>query len=237
MQTVQEILCDELSKRKQALPDYSLRTYSEDLEIARSTLFDLLSGKRQPSNKSFQKLQKHFPKLNSFKEPSKNIRHEILKEKEFSLISDWEYMAILNLVKIKDHVAKASWISERLGISEHRAKVCLNNLINQGHLKIQNSKMSRIHGAISTSTDISSSAIRKHHIQAINLAEDALFNTPIQLREFLSATLAIDIENLPQMKDEIFEVYKKFSKKFDEQNANEVYKLNIQFFPCKNTEQ
>lgn len=46
--------------------------------------------------------------------------------------------------------------------------------------------------------------------------------------------MAINSEKLEEAKDYIFEFYQKFMKKVERGNRDKIYKINIQFFPCKN---
>lgn len=244
---IRKILQKELLKRKALNGNYSIRTFAKDLGIGKTTLSDVLNGRRSPSKKNLEiiifslaKSEKEYKELSADLEnhlPQKRKIFKVIDEEDFEIISDWEYMAILNLVKIRDHIPTAQWVSNRLGIDLDRAETCIHNLIKFNYLEIKDHQFQRINKTpLSTKTEIPAQAIKKHHSQSLHLAEDALYNVDVKMREFLSGNLAIDIKDMDEAKDMIFEFYRSFTKKYESQSADEVFKFNVQFFPCRSYE-
>lgn len=93
--------------------------------------------------------------------------------------------------------------------------------------------MVRTKKAITPSTEKKDDSIRKHHIQSMEMAINSLTHTAVKEREFLSGTMAINSEKIDEAKDYIFDFYQKFMKKVEDGHQDKIYKINIQFFPCR----
>ena len=64
-----------------------------------------------------------------------------IKEDEFELISEWYFIAILNLAQVKNHKAYSDWIAQKLGISNEEAFHALEVLTRLKLIKIVNNKI------------------------------------------------------------------------------------------------
>jgi len=238
-----ELLSREFDRRRYRNPMYSLRAFSRDLGIGSTSLSDLLACKRKLSRKNLQKIAKKLalsPKeenalLLEGKGTKKPTIAEIetiqLAEDTFRLISEWHYIAILNLAKIKNNQASAKWIATRLGISEEEAQTAIATLQRMKFIEIQNNKLVRTALSLSTTRDIPSAAIKKYHHETLDLAQDALDKIDINLREFSAITMAIDLNQLEKAKDILMSTKRKISKLLEGGNPTEIYTLSFQLFP------
>lgn len=239
---IRELLSNYFENQKKLKKSYSLRDLARDIGVGKTTLNEILAGNREPSRKNMSQIlsvisndpiltQKILEDSES-QDIQKRLKYRTIQSDQFTLISDWEYLAILNLAKLKTNSSSTEWISEQLDISEERAKQCVTDLVENGYLNLVDGKLVRLTGPISSTTDIDNQEIKKHHSQSLNLAEDSLYSTPVELREFLSGHIAICEEDIPKAKDEIFEFFKRFAKRYDRlENAEKLYKVNIQLFP------
>ncbi|MCC2679633.1 MAG: hypothetical protein K0R29_2209 [Pseudobdellovibrio sp.] len=239
---LKDILLAELEKRRARNPLYSLRAFARDLGLGLGSLSEVLSGKRDLSKKNLLKVLQNInldadqrtALLNSSqgtKPQTPEEAHQLLLEDEFKLIADWYYLAILNLAKLKTNKADPAWISERLALEPYLAIEALERLQRLGLLKVERAKLVRTAKPLTTSSDLPSTAIRKHHSQNLILAEKAIHNVPVELREFGSVTMPVNLKNLPKVKALLLKTRKKAAVLLEEGTTNEVYTLSFQLFP------
>lgn len=241
--TIKNLLMEELTRRQTRNSSYSLRAFARHLGIGATTLSDVLAAKRNLSKTNLQKVMEKLvvspaeqEQLWSFYKESVNRAVEveqrtILDEDTFRLIADWQYLAVLNLAKLQDCRANADWIAQRLGLKESEAEEILKRLLRMGLVRKSRNRLTRTSRPLTTSTDIPSAAIRKHHIQNLHLAEQAINNDPISLRDVGSVTMAVNLEKLPLAKELLLKTRKKIASLLEDNNASEVYTLSFQLFP------
>ncbi len=236
------ILKKELELRKSKNSMYSMRAFARDLEIGSTSLSDILANKRKISKKNLIKIEN---KLSLSPLQVKTISDEIrgdkcngeeiiklqMEEDTFRLIADWHYLAILNLANIKNSQADPYWISQRLGITIENAIEALERLQRLKMISVQKGKLIRIKGPLTTTREISSTAIKKHHKDNLNLAYESLEKDNISLREFSSTTMSIDIKNLPKAKELLMKTKRKVANLLETDDPNQVYVLSFQLFP------
>ncbi|MGZ3727044.1 MAG: TIGR02147 family protein [Pseudobdellovibrio sp.] len=237
---IRRLLQVELSARRNRNSQYSLRAFARDLGIGLGSMSEVMTGKRALSPKNLMKVLQNLnlsPEqkeklLNTNKEkPTPQDEHQLMLEDQFKLISDWYYIGILNLAKIKSNKGTPAWISQRLGIEPYMAAEALERLQRLGLLKVEKNKLIRTSRPITTSSDLPSTAIRKHHSQNLILAEKAIHNVPVELREMGSVTMPVSLKNLTKVKELLLKTRKKAADLLEDENATEVYTLSFQLFP------
>lgn len=245
--TAKNLLMTELTKRQTRNPSYSLRAFARDLSIGATTLSDVLANKRSLSKTNLNKVIERLAvspleeqKLwsdHKFKLQKQETDDRVyLDETIFRLISDWHYIAILNLAKLKTNQASSRWIAQRLGISPTDADEALERLLELKLIKKHRGQMVRTSKPIGTTKDIPSAAIRKHHTQNLHLAEESLHRDPVHTREFGSITMAVNPERLPLVKELLTKTRKKVADLLDDGATSEVYTLSFQLFPLTKLE-
>ncbi len=239
---LQQILQSEFERRKQKNQMYSMRAFSRDLGISSTSLCDAIASKRKLSRENLSKVSQ---KLCLSPSQMRLLRSEIgqensdffnderllLEDDTFRLISEWYYIAILNLAKLTDNKADCDWIAERLNISRTNAAAALQRLERLGLLEIKSGKMKRTSRPITTSVDVPSSAIKHYHLDNLELAKKSLENDPVDIRDFSSITMPVDLEKLPQAKKMIMKLKRKISSAISSAKSKEVYTLSVQLFP------
>lgn len=238
---LRQLLQSELSHRRNRNSLYSLRAFARDLGIGVGSISEVMSGKRELSKKNILKVLQNLnltteQKAELLKTDEKSVKpvqdeHQLLLEDQFKLIADWYYLAILNLAKLKVNKANPEWISKRLGIEPYMAIEALERLQRLGLLKIEKSKLVRTSQPLTTSRDLPSTAIRKHHAQNLLLAEKAIHNVPIDLRELGSVTMPVNLKKLTKVKELLLKTRKKVADLLEDDNATEIYTLSFQLFP------
>ena len=238
---MRKLLQSELTQRRGRNPLYSLRAFARDLGIGLGSMSEVISGKRDLSRKNLLKVlqnlevspgqKKIFLDPSIIKDRTQEEDHQLLLEDQFKLISDWYYLAILNLAKIKSNKADPRWVSLRLGIEPYQAIEALERLQRLELLRIEKKRMFRTAKGLTTSSDLPSTAIRKHHSQNLALAEKAIHNVPVELREFGSVTMPVNLKKLTKLKELLLKTRKKAADLLEDEQATEVYTLSFQLFP------
>lgn len=243
------ILQDQLSKRKERNKFYSLRAFARDLGIGSTTLSDVLAQKRQLSKSNIIKISEKLSlspleierlNLERLGKKQSQTKQEIqriqLIEKEFKLIAEWYYLAILNLAQLKNNKSNSLWISKRLGITKEEAKLALTTLHEMNFIVTKKGVMCRTAFPLSTTHDIPSRAIRKYHREVLYKAIDILDNEKVDTldREFSSTTMLINPNQLEKAKKVLNETKYKVEKILESGERTSVYNFTYQVFPLDN---
>ena len=236
-----DYLKTEFADRSRRNPNYSLRSFARSLKIDSSTLSAILRGKRSVSVKMAKRLlgemniddsvrlvlfQSLF--LNKSSDP-KNFFE--LSNDKLETICNWEHFAILSLLQTDKAKPSASWIANKLGIQLARAIDALDRLERLGLISRDQPKWQVTHKELSTSADIPSSALRKVHKEHIEKAIESLESVDVAHRDITGMTMAIDKTKIKQAKIMIKNFRRELSSFLEEGKKNEVYRINIQFFP------
>ncbi len=158
-----------------------------------------------------------------------------LQAKQFNFLSKWHYVTIYVLIDMKDFNPDPEWIAHKLRkkvstkqIEKALQELCELQLIEKDFKR----GFKQTSGALSTPDEIRDTAIHAYHKNMIALASQSLSFDSLCSREFNGATLPIPKENLHLLKEKI----RLFRKEINElassyDNPDEVYQLNIHFFP------
>lgn len=225
-----------------------------------SSLSMILSGERLPSEEMIKKISKdlkltpresryfkllvELEKTEKQKKDSSKIQEEIKKLnteknsfqidiKKFTTISEWYYLAIKQLITTPNFIEDEQWIYKRLRkkVSIGQIRIALKDLEDLEIIKRDiNGKIQVIKPGLITSNDIPSSAIRKHHAGMIDLAKLALSEQEINERQINSTTLKVNSSDIPEAKKFIFDFIKEFAARFNYDESENIYQLNVQFF-------
>jgi len=238
-----------LASRQRKNSAYSLRAFAKDLEIDSSNLSAVLQNKRalphKRANYIARKLklspQAHALFIASTLRKKMNldsiqvandVKNYLLDEKYFKVISEWEYYAFLQLLRLKGFQANYEWIAKRLNISQTRARTVIRHLLDLEFIKEDNQKgYVRATPSLETSEDVESQALRASHRECLEIGKNKLESVPIELRDFSSVTMAINSKKIPQAKAIIREFQEKLHALLSSDLQDEVYQLNCQLFP------
>lgn len=242
------ILRDELDKRKQVNPSYSLRAFSRQLKISPAQLSQIISGKRTLTAKNAFRIAE----VLNFSPTEKSLLVEStlqsgenkidpgpieIQDEEFQLVSDWYHYAILSLSELPRHKADPRWIARQLGITPQEASDALARLVRLKIIEIKQGKMTQVMKPIRTTTDIPSAAIRRHHLQNLEKSKEMLESVPVEQREYSAITMAVAPKNLPKAKKMVTEFKRKLASLMENGEKQAVYTLAIQLFPVSKMEE
>ena len=238
-----------LSLKQRNNPHYSLRAYARDIGIHPATLSQIINGKRPLPVKDSENVIKKLnlaPKekamfLDSLHRRTSSLSrikvsedHDrlLLDESYYKIIAEWEHFAVLELFHIREFKRTREDIAQRLDLTLNRADVVINNLVTCGLMETDNEgRLVKVHSDVKTADDISSQALRESHRETLEIAATKIDNIPVELRDFSSLTLAIDIQKIPDAKRIIREFRQKMMALFSEGERTEVYEVAIQLFP------
>ena len=247
-------LKEHFSKRQQTNTAYSLRAFARDLQMPASTLSQVLLGNRPLPLKNSPKVIQHI-RLNSKERTlfqtslgKKHIQLDaiqvsdkesrfILDETYYQIIAEWEHYAVLMLFDCPSFEPSLDAIQERLAVTRVRAEVVVENLIKYGMLsKDEAGNWLRTHSRFRTTEDVTSEALQASHRESLAVAQRKLDETAVDLRDFSSLMVAIDLEKIPEAKIIIREFRQKFAELMKTGKHTDVYQLAIQLFPLTQTQ-
>ncbi len=244
---------EDLSLKQRQNPHYSLRAYARDIGVHPATLSQILKGKRplpiKDSGTVLNKLNLGPKERTLFMESLLHSKVSLdriklddederfmLDESYYKVIAEWEHYAVLDLFNLTHFTPVMSEITQRLGLTENRAEVVINNLITAGLLKVEvDGSFSKSYSEVRTTEDISSQALRDSHKETLKMGLDKLDEIEVELRDFSSATVAIDLTKLPEAKAIIREFRQKMAALLRDGEKTDVYQLAIQFYPLTKT--
>jgi uncharacterized protein (TIGR02147 family) len=163
---------------------------------------------------------------------NRNQKNPTLSMEVFRLVADWQHFALLSLANSKGFKEDPRWISRRLGISVIEARNSLQRLLDLGLLKKSaNGEWTVSEPNIQTAHDQAEAAVRENHRQHLAKAAQGLSGVPLGLREFSNLSVCMNLVQTPRAKERIREFLDSFNAEFDQFKSEEVFQLNVQFYP------
>jgi uncharacterized protein (TIGR02147 family) len=246
----------EFSLRQKKNQNYSLRAFSRDLNVSPSFLSDVMNGKKKLSvdralvlsqtlGWSWRQSQIFLQTAQLASVKSKRSRQFLKKEiqkthdlygdfqtlklRHFSPISNWYYMAIMELTELPDFRDDAQWVAERLNISTKEAALALEQLKSQKLIcETQNGTWQK---TINSSVrDTPSADIRKFHSQLLTKAIESMTTQEPHERHVSGVTMAIDPSKLSEAVELIREFRSRMNLLLESGSKKAVYHLGVQLF-------
>jgi uncharacterized protein (TIGR02147 family) len=241
------LLRQELEKRIEKNPRYSMRAFAKSLGLSHSLLSLVISGKRSVSTAMVQKLVS-FLDLDPIEKQSLLSNYKVQKVNNgfhedqdtfyqmeldtFAVISDWYHYAILSLLEIENSKFEAKWISSKLGISVIQAKLAMERLKRMKLVSLTNGRWKQSVLPIKINPEMTNDATRKFHRQLLERALDALDNVPKNKRDFSTMTFAMDPSLVPYAAKRLRELERELVASLEKKGKPKVvYNLTIQLIP------
>lgn len=243
---IPHLLKTELERIKLKSPKFSMRSFAKKLNISQSELSEVINKKRKPSArlifsiyKMLGKQHPHFleesKKLHSLGIKKKKREKDLVKieEEQFKLIADWYNLALLSLMETNDFRNDIHWIASRLNITAETAKGSIQRLLQLNLIKDDgDGNLTLSNEGIKTPDNILCTALRETHFNDLKLVQKALESSaPVDLRDFTSCTYAVNIKNIPKLKNMVRKFQDQLALLLEDSEASEVYKLSIYFYP------
>jgi uncharacterized protein (TIGR02147 family) len=167
-----------------------------------------------------------------------DLTTRVLDEKTFLLISNWYCLAIREMIRLNEFFEDANWISKNFlfKVTPKEAERALKLLVEVGLFsRSPNGQLTIQTGSYSTQNDFAAEATKRFHEASLENAKLAVRNIDVNEREFVSTTFAMKQKNIPEAKQLIRDFKVKFEELLEEDGADEVYQLQIQFYPLTKT--
>ncbi len=215
--------------RKKRNPKYSLRAYGRQLGISHATLSHLISGQREISPKTLERLAPRLgmgpDDLESYKQGLRRAtmnktKISFVKEEVFQLIQDWRHDAILELLQThsllsQDSMAgKLEILRTNLPANLFETKQMVRRLQEQGAVD-QNLQVTPDweNSTNILSSEQTSAAARNYQADLLSLSQTALEEIAIENRYHTSLMVAITAEDFGWLKKEIQNFRRRINRK------------------------
>ncbi len=257
------VLRSEYEHRRRNNPAYSLRSFARDLYLSPSRLSEVLNGKGHLSPSTLIEVggrlgipknevlalqaalaYKSSPEDSPIKVSARNYLESYEYQRKFSqltdetyrILADWHHFAILSALELETYDGTIAYLARVLCLEEKMVTEALERMANHNMVIVKDGKYSATGEVFSTTNDIGSEALRESHRQNFKLASEALDDVDILLRDITSATIAIDIDRLPEAKKMIKEFRRNLSHFLESGKKHAVYNFNIQLHPISEIE-
>jgi uncharacterized protein (TIGR02147 family) len=243
---IQKALLTKLAESKSKNNAFSQRAFAKKVGISSGALSSILSGQRKISPKLASRIIKNLglgPKeqsriLKSFEADKQLPKLAGLKESksisldDFHVISQGIHFSLLSLMETKGFKSEIDWMSARLSKPKREIITALDRLERLGMVvKDKKGNYTTTGESFDAPDEIPSGVIKNAHVDSMEEAKNSLFQDEITIRDFFSGTLAINSSKIPELKKLIREFYREFELLATEGTKDEVYKININFFP------
>ena len=247
MKNYSKILKEELAKRMEANPYYSLRAFSRSLQLTPGGVSEIVAGKRGLSLKRAQKILLHLnlspEKEKEFLKPffsnlnkSNEIIYNQINSDMLKVMSTWYYFALLSLACLENSKSDEEWVAHRLGISTEKSKEALDRLEKLQLIKRKKGKLTRTSTPLQTSDGVPSIYLQKLHSEFLLKSIENLKEVPVDLRDNTAMVMSIDPKNIKKAKLKIKNFRRSLAKLMESGNQSEVYALNISLTPLTKNE-
>lgn len=233
---------------------FSLRSYARFLDIHFATLSQIMSEKRTVTEKTIRKLA---PRLNASElqieswvksinekqmdseESDFNIfPYKVIEDESLELLSEWYHDAIVELVMTKNFKPDIAYIAKAFNLSRIEAEMAVKRLFKLGLLKVSDKGCWEVANEFKTTitSDLKTSvALRKYQSDLLQKSMDSIEIIPVEKRTHSSLVVAMNKEQLKEVKDEIralrAKIHKIAMENSQSKEADSVYGFCFSGFP------
>lgn len=249
---LRDLLKTEIVRRCEKNPSYSLRAFAKSLNLSPAFVSKLLKGDRPFTAKTIDHIaaalalnpeqvlayKGRLKKKGTLEERDPGYRQIGLDQ--FQFISDWYHFAIMELVTVEGFKASPAWIAAKLGINVHQASDAFERLIRMGYIQETEGKYILVEENNTTiGPEIAVPATRRQQTQFLEMAIQAIHETPIEKRSQTTSTMAIPSDRIGEAKEIITEFRRKMANLMQRPGERDsVYQLTVSFYPLtKNTKE
>ncbi len=245
-----QMLHQELARRSERNPRYSLRAFSRSVGVDIGVLSRALSDKRTLSfpvaerittalNLTSEERKFFFDSLAEEQKnkklnvplPSEELAFSEIDSDLFSIIGDWYHYAILELTSTAGFKNDPQWIAKQFGLNVYEVRLALSKLLKVGLLIEKDGVLSRGETRNTTKDKTrTNDALKKHQKQMLRHAFNAIDEFPLEERSMTGMTMAIDPAKLPIAKTMIEEFSQKLSNFLEGGKKKQVYQLQVSLF-------
>jgi uncharacterized protein (TIGR02147 family) len=247
-------------------PRYSLRAFAKSLGVSSAYMSYLLNGKRRLSfSRALEicvQLKLNEEETSSFlrgvavssdepglrrlveglsQNPSSPAFDEffVLEADRFALLSQWYHLPLLDLTTCEGFSSDPTWIAQRLGLDRDTVENSIARLMRLGLLKRTGLKLEKTHEKLTVPTQSPQVAVQNFHLQMIDRARATVEKAEARTfskRSISSTTFAANMSRLEEARAKIEKFQQELSEFLATDPCQEVYQLNVQFFPLTDHE-
>lgn len=244
-------LRNELNRRCKVNPAYSLRAFAKLLGISHTALSQIMSNKRSITRKTLNQISKvlalspeQVVKFQFSRETTFEERFKPAQVDDFDIYSDSIHDAILELTHLKVFKPDLKWIAKVLEVNVNQVIAAVERLKRARLLEVKKNGQ-WIDCTPNNTTDnlnnFTHAAFRKYQKELLEKSINALERYPREERDHTSLMLVFSKEDMQEAKKWIRDFRTRFSVKSKEinhkKNGQEVFVLNISFFPISNSKE
>jgi uncharacterized protein (TIGR02147 family) len=234
---------------------YSLRSFSQLLKMDASSVSQILSGRRKVTARVMRHIcsqleaekelteafvrecsYRPIKKLNALSSNAPQSEYHFIDEDSFNLMSNWYYLAILELAYVIDLKNDPLTISNIFSLNVIEVKIALERIMRLGLLIEENGILKRTNRLLTTFIDGQTSAAHKQlQHQILTLGIKALDTVPQNEKDITAMTMAIDESKLPKAREMIKKFRRDLCDFLEDGKKDKVFQLSIQLFPLSKT--
>lgn len=172
--------------------------------------------------------------LNRISELHPEKQTSLFDLRAFSVISNWYFYAIREMVSLPAFKEDAQWVAEALEnkITPMTARQAIKTLLAVKLLgRNEEGRLVRINDEISTPSDIAHEGLKRFHEQMLTLAKESIRSVSVHKREIRASTFNLCEKDLPAFKRDIRSLLNKLYLKYEREAGEETFQLNLQLFP------
>ena len=231
-------------------PSYSLRSFARSLDVSHTYLSLVMNGKRKVSRKRTLQFSQALQlddqitdallqnaagssEKQKLSQADEKVSFAILELDRFRMMSQWYYIAIMDLTLLERFESTPEWIAQELGISIPAVKNALERLERLNLIQQRNGRWTKTHSKMVVPTKNPEKAIREYHLQMIQKASAELeFGNAgeFERRDITGTTIAADPALLPEAKKRIAKFRRGLLKFLASGQRQKLYQLNVQLF-------
>ena len=236
---VRGMLLAEFENRKIANPAYSLRAFARDLSLNQSFVSRVMRGERRLSEQTAYQValalgipgEKIAELFNDTKRAGKPNK---LSDDDLAVLTDWYPFALLELYFTVGFQPNPDFISNKLGLTPQQTDFAIRKLQATKILTIdENGEWHINHSSNNWVSSRLTSMIRKRlQKQILALAQEKLEVLPIEERENMSMTIAVNSSSLPEIRTRIREFNESLRQYINTfENRDAVFQFAIAAYP------
>ncbi len=231
----------EFLERCKRNPKYSLRSFAIFLGVPVSTLSKIINSKIPLTEKMIIRIGislslkleeiEFYASKNSGKKPS--VFFEPINFDIFTVISDWYYFALLELLNINAMNQSPRFLAKKLGLKETIIRISLERLEKVGLIKKVKNRWKIIKkNNTCILKNYTNDALKRLQIQILEKAIESIKQNSIEKRDNTGITMAISKKDIPLAKERIKKFRRQMSQELESaKDLDSVYQLSVSFFP------
>lgn len=237
---------------------YSLRAFARDLEISASKLSEVLRGKCGLSTFAAEQLcvhlhlseveTEHFIILveaEHSRNPSRKAQardqlkrfqaahgYSELDIERFKIISDWQHLAILELMELENFQSDLEWIAQKLELDIFIVSESLERLEKFNLIETKQGRFVPTGANLAVESAVASREMREFHLQMMEKAMQIVDTGDKNERDVSHIIFAMDEKDYPRAQEALKKFRREFATSLQENSQkNSLYSLGLQLIP------